>query len=783
MRILPDRVRRCRPAPRTTDLLGVAIVVRVLTVTSLLAVMNALAVSSALASDRPRLLIRPADLPRIRHLANEQAAGSAALAAIRSYFADAPQSLALPGELSAAAFQHLAEPTPAQRQRAAQRVEATLADPLSPLTDPLEAVIALDWCWESLSPDARRAFLREARPLLAPLTAADSPLDSPQFRLRLAGLALAISIDERDEPSTAWRGARQRIVQAARGYFVNTFPVYLRWRGLSPTSPAVAAREEYETALALELGSQLLGEDLWARHAQVGRWLEHYLFSTPDPRRFNHHFVRDDGGLAPLLPTSVDFGVLPLGAALLATRTADPAAALVAARVQDWLAASQDARMRLTRWSGLLFDLAPLRRCDLALLPAARNFGGAVFFGSPTREQRSGVWIEAGQPFLRRRQHLDAGHFLVHSHGGRLVVAETDDIVNEAVPTKGGLQRLGTDATAFDFEQFLVSSIAHNCLIVSDAARAENWHGRPYACPGGQRLIDGTCVDFGVSLELSGRETGRQLAYGLRPRVAYLALDLAPAYDARALTRYTRQFIFLDERVLLIVDRFALAHPRVAPTFILNIPAAPTVDDTPLSTLARTAGADHHAGVWPVQGQWVRWGESAGVAQMRVLLPQAPRISIVGGSATRERVTAGTFAGREYIGGAAESFERLVVPSSRSRPRNAWYRLGRPTLLGEQVGAYPRWGRIEIEPTQKADEHVIAVVLVFSARAGDAAAAIRTESEAGVLRVIVDDAKPTLSVTIRTAGDLGGSIEADGGPIPLPTTVEPDAPLTLQPDR
>ena len=43
-------------------------------------------------------------------------------------------------------------------------------------------------------------------------------------------------------------------------------------------------------------------------------------------------------------------------------------------------------------------------------------------------------------PFLRRRQHFDAGHFLIR-RGGCLAVDGADDVAFEAVPSKGGQRR------------------------------------------------------------------------------------------------------------------------------------------------------------------------------------------------------------------------------------------------------------------------------------------------------------------------------------------------------
>ncbi|MFO0839220.1 MAG: hypothetical protein U1D55_11940 [Phycisphaerae bacterium] len=731
----------------------------------------------AAAADHPSLLISREDLPRILRAANGEQ--SANLAALRDYLSQGESALELPGELSGAAFLVMLEPSSPRNAGLVAALRRTLGGPLPLLADPLEAAIALDWARSALDDATCDAFLREARPLLTPLTAADSPLDSGEFRKRLAGLALAAALESPERSAPQWRVQRKRIIDGARVYFEKTFPVYLKWRGLSPTLPGFAADEELDSAMALELGSRVLGRDLWAEQSDISRWMEHYLFEPLDHPSLAHCFARDDGDSGRPLPLDVEAGVPSVAAHLIARRTRDPAAATIADRVDAALRQSRGGRAALARWQTLLFDFADVPRVDLSRLPPARNFGGAVGLNFGVPFAPTAIWIEAGQPFLRRGQHFDAGHFLIHSHGGHLAIEESDGIELEAVPSKGGMQRLGDDPDPFDFAQYRVSTIAHNCMIFSDAARAANWFGRPFAPMGGQRLVENTCQDFGVPQEVSGRQTARQIAYGFEHGAGYLALDLTPAYDGKTLSRYTREFIAVEGRMLIVVDRFDLARERTTPTWILNIPSRPTVDGQDLANVARTAGSDNSGGVWPVGAGPIRWCEGEGAAWFRVVSPSDASVRVIGGPANAKRVTQGPATGMQYVGGTADSFERLVVPASHHRPRNAWYRLGEPSSALHSP-AYTHWGRIEVEPHETRGAQIIVAVIGLGPRASVASPEFNSVQTSDGLSVAVVLDTREFRVTVPVGGGIGGGLEfvgASNTTWTFPSRVEKDQPL------
>jgi hypothetical protein len=756
-----------------------------------------LATAAAQGTPHPRLLIQPDDLPRLRHACGigttppdtrglgRFGACSDEFNALRAYFSQRLGDVVLPGELPAAAFLHLVDPDdPGAAARLAALNDALLR-PIVLTGDPLETVLALDWCWDALRPAARREFLLQVRGSAEPLTAADSPLDHRAFRPKLAAVALVLAVDETDEPSPSWAVFRERILDAARAYFKTTWPTFVEWRGLIPTGPGAAAFEENDTALAVELAGLLDGSTTWeAYRDSVGRWMEHYVMVTSAHPALQHQFLRDDGSSAPPVPLSGWEALQPLTAHLIAARTGDPAAACVADRVEAAMSASVDQTGQLPWcWVPVVFDLSGLPRADPSHLPAARNLRGALVLRGGNDPGAAVVWIDAGQRFLRRGQHFDAGHFLIRA-GGYLAVAGGDDVEFEATPAKGGVQQLGRASGPFDFAQYCTASIAHNCMIVWDATRVQRWYGRLYAPNGGQAPREGTCTDFSGSGDAQSRPTARLLAYAHEPDAAYAALDLTSAYGNHAVERYTREFLFLWGRVLIVIDRLKTAKPRVQPTWIINLPDRPTAEQSALAPQARVAGSDNAAGIWRYDdARWLRWQERDGALWLGCLLPEVRRTAIVGGPARRLRIPDGPHKGRTYCGGDSDGYERLVRPSSRPRPANAWYRLGRPTLLGPQFGARPHWGRVEVEPVSADQYHLFVNALVIDRAESATVPDVRLAGNDGSISIALSVDGRRGRLIVPSGLTLGGEVHCDepaSWQWDLPADVQRDADLQVK---
>lgn len=746
------------------------------------------------AGEHPALLLSAADVPRLKHVCGLPApatidpswgrsgARAADFQALRAGLVARSGDDVLPGELLAAAFLHVVDDDdPTDRVRV-RLIESALRAPTGSTTDPLELALALDWCWDALTPAVRREFLFNLRRRVEPFTPADSPLEPRRFRDKLAAAAVAVAIDEQDEPSQSWLELRTRLLDAARDYFAVTFPKYVAWRGLSPTGTARAADEEADTALAVEVASRLLERDAWpAYRTSVGRWLEHYLFEQLDHPALRHGFLHDDGDTAPLTPAPAWRDLLPVTAHLIAARTRDAAAAVIADRVEAALTAPGAPEWAaLWRWIPIALDTTGIPRCDPRHLPTARNLGGAVIFRGPAGPDATVIWIDAAQPFLRRRQHFDAGHFLL-CRSGQLVVSGADDVLLEAIASKGGAQHLGQQPAPFDFEQYCTATISHNALVLWDPARVVHWYGQRYLPSGGQRCIEHTCTDFSLPLESQGRLTGRQLAYGWRDTAAYLSLDLTPAYDRRAVSAYTRTLCFVWGRALVVVDRVTTPKGRTPPTWILNLPARPTVDAADLPASTRVAGSTNDAGVWRCDtAAWLRWTDRDGSLWFTAPLPAAKAQRIVGGPARRVRITEGRHVDRTYVGGDADGFERLIIPAERRGAENAWYRLGRPTLLGAQFGQQPLWGRIELEPLERGPTTIFVAVLIPDRADATVTPAVSVQPADDALVLHLSAGRDEATLRLPNDAGAGGRLEI-GGPLPhawdLPTEVQPDLPL------
>lgn len=742
------------------------------------ALLALLSVSSALSAEHPRWLITPEVAPELRRrCANASDAFGRDFAALRASLAGEGGQTTLPGELAAISFVSLMSPADAGAYGRRERVERALQDIDSPTLDPLEALIALDWMWAELDAEIRQKALGSLRRRAAPLSAADSPLNPGPFREKLAALLLALLFDERDDRSPSWRPMRTQLLDAARRYYAEAFPNYVRWRGLSPTSPSSAAGEECLTALAVEALALLQGPDAWVAYRDsVGRWLEHYLMTASATRAA---LLRDDGDSAARLPTTRWNALLPLTAHLIANRTHDRAAVAVARQVEAELrGAPYESGAPYWRWAPLVLSLDGLAACDSERLPAARNLDGAIV----CRAGETLVWIDSGQPCLRRGQHADSGSFLVQHRGADVVVEAGDHVALEATAAKGGEQRLGAEKQAFDFEQFFVSTIAHNALLFPDSARAYHWRERPFLPVGGQRPHDTHLNNFAVELEKTERLCGELLAYGLREWLVYAAVDLAPAYDARSVRACSREFIFLDGRALIVVDRATPAAPRVSPTLILQIPKPPRVNDAPLEERARVLGAGS-AGAWRYVGPaQIAWSNAGATAWLTSLMPQERATTVVGGPAERIEITQGRYRGMTYIGGSQVGFERLIAPVSQSRrPANAWYRLGKPELLGPDFATREHWGRVEIESLGRAADYVFVSVLCFGEVGSTSPSLALNRTEGAGFDVDIDFGAVRYRVKLLADARGGAVLSSQAeAPWPLPKEIQREGPLPAE---
>lgn len=679
---------------------------------ALLAVLTgAVATGPAAAGDHPKLLIRSEDIQRIRRLSGAavEDAGPATgekpganftdYRAVRDHFGiETPDEL-LSGELAAIAFLHLVEAgTTADRLRM-KALETWFRAPDWTTIDLLEAAVALDWCWNSLDADIRRDFLAGVRRRMKPFSATDNPLEHRLFREKLGALALAVAVDESDDESSAWSALRLQILSEAARYGETVFAGYLALRGASPTIPALAADEECDATVFVELLHNAGNTSAWPKHNDtVGRWMEHYAYATRTQPPMPYQFAHDGGVRCVPLPIDEWNALKPLTAHLIAARTHNPAAVAVALDIEREMRVSGAPAMAAAwRWVPIVFSMSALTPVEADALPAVRNFGCSVFFRGGAPEEQTLVRIDTGGVYLRRRQHFNAGHFQIF-RGDYITGGGDEYVALEAVPGKNGMQRLGRDRQPFDFDQYAASTIAHNCLIFYESTRPVDWRGRKYRPLGGQRLFEDGTNDFLTPAATHPQRTGRLIALGHHDEIAYAALDLGPAYPSDRLHACSREFVLLWGRILLIVDRARPIGGRTVSSFVLHLPSRPTIEGAELAAERRTAGSDNDGGIWKyADATSVEWRDGASAAQLVPLWPTRRSITLSGGPAHRQVIPDGPFKGTTYVGGAENSFERLIQPATSGDPENAWFRLGAPTILGPAFGTPAHWGRIEIE--------------------------------------------------------------------------------------
>ncbi len=762
------------------------------------------------AGEHPSLLIRASDLARIRHAcgtgpapengADQSRSGHRAsdFQAIRSYVLahlsaatslpsledDAPpRSSWLPGELLAGAFLHLADPADPVDARRVAFIRDALAAPSFSGEETLEALIALDWCWDALSREQRRAFFGTIRPNLRPLAIGESPLEHDLFRDRLAALAAAVIFDADEELGETWAETRTAILGAARPWFEKTLPTFIAWRGAAPVTPETGPWEELDTALAIEFAS-LLGGDAWIGSGKpVSRWMEHYLLANSMQTGKPLGFVRDLPGSGILSPLATLDSLQPLTAHLIAVRTRDPAAATVADGVERELSRAGDVRAHAWRWVPIALDTRGVQRVDTGNLPIGRNLGSAVVLRGQSQGNPAVIWIDAGQPFLMPRQHFDAGAYWIRRGSADLAVSAADERVLFAQRQSGGEQRLGRTVESFDFAQFNASTIAHNAMLFVEPNRVTRWHGKLFVPQGGQPPREGICREFAKGLEEQNRAGGRLAAYGHDDRAVYLAVDLSAAYDTRTVIGYTREYIWFGGSGLLVVDRARTANQRVVPVFTLNLPSRPRLASGPLGGAGKIAGASDESGIWQVEpGTAIRVSIADAELQILPLLPENRRVVAVGGPGEPASFSASPGSTRPYVGGGPSTFERLVNPTRIRSASNAWFRLGKPPRQAEHIAYAPLWGRLEVEATGAATDHMFATLLNVAPANSDSVISGRFEvgevDRAGIFHIAIGDER--IQIELAAVAGKGGTIRGDDWQWTLPNRVLPDPPLATK---
>ena len=739
----------------------------------MLMAMSAGGLTTAALGQEPRLLIAPADAPalkikcglapdvEVRGSGNRFARYAGDFGALQAHFSNPLGGIALPGELMAAAFLELVDPTGPQADLRRQWLADQLAEPDWLVSDPLELVIAFDWAYDALPSTSREKFLTALETQVLELEAEDSPLAPREFRLALAGLALAQALDQRDQARGRWLAVRQRVIADAERYVADVLPNFIAYRGAAPRTPAGAADEELLTALLVEFADPIVDASLWDQHGPaLGRWLEHYLLQPVPLQGTLSQLPRDAGNGGQDLPAGDYTALYPITAHLVATRTGYPAARRVANRVTAALrAAKPETAARAWRFIPIVFDLAEMDEPLAPGLPlGTRNLGNAIVSRQDDATMTC-VWLETPELYLDARESIDAGHFLLY-HGGLLTGRGIDDVAALATSAHNGGQYLGRRQLSFDIDQYRIAPLAHNCMVFADPVLQPEWRGRDYLVAGGHRLFPQTNTNYQTPKIAHPNRLAELRAYATQPGASYVALDLRTMYHPRLLKSYTREFFLLLDRLLVVVDRYETVNLRTVPAAIFQLPVQPEAGQQPLAITAQTSGYSPNAGIWRyTPASWISWQVGTGRAFFRHLDPDDSELYVVGGPGEHRVIGEDPAARQTYVGGDPQGFERLIELATAQREQNAWYRLGRVPDAGPALGL-PHWGRIEVHPRK----HTRPVRLISLIAFGNAGTMLKPPSVVTLrdpdetVRLVVSLGERTALLALPGGDRLGGTV-------------------------
>jgi len=656
------------------------------------------------------------------------------LARLRSAAMEIMRGRATSDDLWVPALLHLVTGELGRADRYTEYVTVELLDPNRRLVA-LDAVVALDYCWDAIDREKRSRIVDRWVGVLEPFELGENPLNGLRFDHKLCALALAIVLaDERVSDQNAGTSVKvQAVLHAAKNYLEGHFVQFCRQRGVMPSSSGNGPRQEAMLVLAAELWRTGVGRSIWPDLVDnVGRAMEHYFYADTECATIQHGFIHDDGSTIPVRPGQIDEGFIPAVPWAIARNTQDPIATWYANRSFPTALANVPPTIERYLWVALLYG--PLDQAEAArrACPTGRHFGGGwVAMRSGWDPGETVVLFDAGQPFWQSRQHFDAGQFQIYRKQ-RLAIDSGDDVTYEAVPRKGGQTTIGDERG--DWDQYYQATIAHNCVTVTDRSQKMALYGRVWPAMGNQRLI-GHDYDLSVGdITKTNRNTGRLTAFETNSFYTYAAADLTPAYPPQVVSSIQRRMLFINNGALLVFDRVAAVRARSIKTWHLQLPTrpklfgeAPSATQTrpedkmndakflDLATCARQVhGTRKQAGIWQLNKatHWLQITHGPGRLFVRTLLPESAKRRVVGGPKRSRKIMSGPMAGRDYYGGDSLGYEHRLGPATFLRCPNAAYTLGQPMNLGEQFGVGATWGRLDVSPIKQVNQVMFLHLLV-----------------------------------------------------------------------
>lgn len=623
-----------------------------------------------------------------------------------------------PDDLYAPAMAHLIDgqlgrPDPYTRYV----TDSLLAPDVDVLT--IDALFALDGCWDAITPDKRLRIIDRLASGLIPLEPGDDPLVHRDFYRKVCSLAAAGVLRDRQLTTRRPQIARtlDRIVDQARAYMAGPFVTFCKQRGAMPTMAGLGMAEAADLALAVEIWRRVSGRSLWPELADsLGRALEPYFYADTRFAGIGHGFIHDDGVADLNAPVKQSEGFKPAVAWAIARQTRDPVATWYANRSP--LLARSDRIVKLDRyqWVPLIYGPLPQSEAVHQNYPLGRNFGGGwVVMRSGWDSGDTVLLFDAGQPRWRSRQHFDAGQFQI-LRKGRLAIDSGDSVTFQAVPSKNGTTTIAGQPG--DWDHYFQATIAHNGVTVFDSSHVMERYGRPWPAIGNQRLVDDDYDPTTRPIDSPERRTGDLKAFATNAFFTHASADLTPAYPPEVVTSIDRSILFLNAGAILVLDRIEAVGARTIKTWHLQLPDRPRPfrqgQIQPLDPAQQLHGVDGRAGVWPLDAQeeWLTVAHMKGRLFVRTLLPTNAKRRVMGGPMTLRTVPDGPSKGTAYYGGDVLGYEHRLWPATFLRSPNAAYRLGTPTALSPHFGVGATWGRLDVSPREDRTDVVFLHLLV-----------------------------------------------------------------------
>ena len=566
-------------------------------------------------AEHPRLYLRASDLPDLRRRTTHpalkpvweslQAAGRAEPQLGAE--ADALRYLLTRDE--AAARRAIASALGVLRDTRFDMAKQDITRPIGRLM--VTGAVVYDWCYPLLGPDEKRQFVEQLRRLAAMLECGYPPpkIDSitghyAEWMLMRDLLSAGLAIyDEFPEMYQV----------AANRFFGNFLPVRNWWyrggafhQGTSYAETRFSA-DLYPLWIFARMGVGNVYDP--AQQSVAYQWI--YL------RRPDGQLLRSGDGQ----------GKEPkLRGLLLASYYKDPYV------LADFLRAPS-----IDRYS-LLFeflwrdpDLAPKPVAELPLARYMDSPYGWMVARSGWGDDSAIAEMKVNRFNFANHQHLDAGAFQIYYKGPLAI----DSGLYEG--SDGGY------GSPHDVN-YNKRTIAHNSLLIHDPSEVFQRSGQTLRNDGGQKFPNRWREPRSLAEMETLYRTGEVLGHAIgpdarRPAFTYLKGDITRAYSAKA-REVVRSFVYLNldgkpvQAALAVFDRVVSSDPGFRKTWLLHSMEAPRIEGGEITVAPMARG-------W--QGKLVD----------RVLLPEQPRITPVGGPGKEFWVDGVNFANRPLTGDAA----------------------------------------------------------------------------------------------------------------------------------